>query len=189
MEQKEVVKQEIEEEEKIKEELQHANISLILDTYDDIFSDFDPRPFSERALSDDFLLECKKAAHDKGEGIELILSMPRDKRSINDEFKIRKRLRDHFKKHAMEKEKERLDIRKNGVIWVVLGILINLAVIFGYLKLPEGLLSSFIAIFEVPSWFLIWEGMGKIFMESKKIEPDQEFYKKMSSSSIIFRSY
>ena len=31
--------------------LKEGNISLILDSYDDIFSDFDPRDFSERSLN------------------------------------------------------------------------------------------------------------------------------------------
>jgi len=31
--------------------LQLSEISLIIDTYDDIFSDFDPRPYSQRALA------------------------------------------------------------------------------------------------------------------------------------------
>ena len=49
--------------------LREGNISLILDSYNDMFSDFDPRSFSERALSDDFLSECKRAARDKDIGI------------------------------------------------------------------------------------------------------------------------
>ena len=65
-------------------ELRQANISLILDSYEDIFSSFDPREYSERALSDDFLIECNHAAMDKGEGIELILSMPKNKRNFNE---------------------------------------------------------------------------------------------------------
>ena len=31
--------------------LSKGEISILLDTYDDIFSDFDPRPYSQRALS------------------------------------------------------------------------------------------------------------------------------------------
>jgi hypothetical protein len=35
-------------------------ISIWLDSYNDIFSDFDSRPFSERTVSDDFLSEVRK---------------------------------------------------------------------------------------------------------------------------------
>jgi hypothetical protein len=176
-------------EERLQEELQQANISLILDTYDDIFSDFDPRSFSERALSDDFLLECKKAAHDKGGEFELILSMPRNLRSINDEFKIKKRLREHFKKHAVETENDTKKIKKEGLIWVGLGVIIMLVILFGMVKITNEFLLALFAIFEIPSWFFIWEGMGKIFFDSRKIDPEREFYSKMANAQIIFRSY
>ena len=94
------------EEEVLQSELfKHGNISLILDSYNDIFSSFDPRPYNEKALSDDFLIECKRAARDKDDhGFELILSVPKLKRNVNDEFKIKKRLREHFHKHSLEKE-------------------------------------------------------------------------------------
>jgi len=43
------------------------DITLLLDSYNDIFSSFDPRPYSEKSLSDDLIIECKKAAIDKEE--------------------------------------------------------------------------------------------------------------------------
>ena len=45
---------------------------LDLNSYDGLFSDFDPRPTEQRALSDDFLLEVKRAARDKEIGLELV---------------------------------------------------------------------------------------------------------------------
>src|SRR3989344_4468624 len=94
-------------EELLAEELKKANISLILESYQDIFSDFDPRPFAEKSLSDDFLLECRRAAREKDDkSMEIILSLPRTKRNLNDEFKIKRRLKEHFHKHFIEKDKE-----------------------------------------------------------------------------------
>ena len=54
----EIFKKEMSDEEKQKI-LEMSEISLILDTYDDMFSSFDPRPYSQRALSEDFLSEAK----------------------------------------------------------------------------------------------------------------------------------
>src|SRR3989344_5995509 len=101
---------------KKKELLAKSEISLLLDTYDGIFSDFDPRPYNERALSDDFLLEAKKASRDKATGtIELIFMMPADKMDMHQESLIKKRLRDHFKKHHARIQKEKKGIVKNGL--------------------------------------------------------------------------
>jgi hypothetical protein len=168
----------------------HANIPLVLSSYIDIFSSFDPRPFSEKALSDDFLIECKRAARDKSDlGIELVLAIPKDKRNINDEFKIKKRLRDHFHKHFLEKENELKKMKKEGIIWVIIGIIINIIVVSSLINFESALLHSVLSIFEVPSWFLIWEGLGKILLDSRKLEPDFRFYKKMANCEINFKSY
>src|SRR3989344_8520573 len=86
--------------------LREGNISLILDSYDDIFSDFDPRDYSEKSLSDDFLVECKKAAIDKNDKLELRFLVPKQKRNLIEEVLIKKRLKEHFQKHFKEKKEE-----------------------------------------------------------------------------------
>ena len=77
-----------------------ANISLILDSYEDIFSSFDARRHSEKALSTDFLDEAKRASRDKDSGsIELKLLIPKNKRQLGEEIIIKKRLKRHFQHH------------------------------------------------------------------------------------------
>ncbi|MBM3247362.1 hypothetical protein FJZ17_02375 [Candidatus Pacearchaeota archaeon] len=172
------------------DEFKHANISLILDSYADIFSSFDPRPYSEKAVSVDFVSECKRAARDINEfDLELNLAVPKTKRNLVDEARIKRRLREHFHKHFVEKEKEMKSIRKGGISWVVLGALLILGIGWGYLRVESEAIHTIIAIFEVPGWFLVWEGLGKVFLESRKAAPDYEFYKKMSNVRIVFRSY
>ena len=172
------------------EEFRHANISLILDSYNDIFSSFDARSFSEKSLSVDFLDECKRAARDKDEtDLELILSIPKSKRNLSDEFKIKKRLKDHFKHHSIEKEQEAIKMRREGQLWAVLGALLILGITYGFVVFESVFMQSVLTIFEIPGWFLVWEGMSKIFIDSRKIEPDYLFYKKMSEAHIIFRGY
>ncbi|MDP3027785.1 MAG: hypothetical protein Q8N63_08835 [Nanoarchaeota archaeon] len=168
--------------------LREGNISLILDSYDDIFSDFDPRPYTVKQLSDDFLSECKKASVDKNNGIELRFLVPKHKRSANHEYEIRKRLRTHFQKHHKEKEKEIRQIKKEGLVWFFLGAVVMLISAYVY-KFP-GFLFEFIFVISQPAgWFFFWEGLGKIFMEAKKKKPDYEFYKKMSKAKIYFLDY
>ena len=176
-------------EERLQQELQNASISLVIDTYEDIFSDFDPRPFSERALSDDFLLECKKAAMDKEEGLELLFAVPRNKRSINDETKIKKRLRDHFRKHHLEKEQEIEKLKFEGWRWVAIGAVLMILSAFLETSTKNFIINLLVIIVTPASWFSFWEGLGKVFIDSKEKKPDQEFYHKMASATITFRSY
>lgn len=179
-----------EDKEEIELEQIPGNIPLIINSYIDIFSSFDSRPFTEKALSIDFLEECKRAVRDKGENVlELIISVPKDKRILSDETKIKKRLRDHFHKHFLEKEKDMKKIRAEGKLWVLLGIIINLVVVSGLINLESSLLHAILGLFEVPSWFLIWEGLGKIFIESRTFEFDYEFYRKMQNCKITFKGF
>ncbi len=171
--------------------LREGNISLILDSYEDIFSDFDPRPYNSKALSDDFLSECKRAAKapiDKGEKLELRFLVPKHKRNTNDEYEIRKRLRNHFQKHFREKEKEIKTIKRDGLIWFFLGAIVMIAATFFY-KLPGFLFNLLFIIFEPAGWFFFWEGLGKIFKDANQKKPDYEFYRKMAKAHIYFLDY
>lgn len=175
----------------INDELRQGNISLILRSYDDIFSDFDPRPYSEKSLSDDFLTECKKATIDKDEiGFELILSVPSNLRTLNDESKIKKRLKNHFHKHHLEKEKEIRKLKKDGMKCIVLGsILLFFATTLRTTYHTNFMINLILIISEPSGWFSFWEGLRKMFVISKEKEPEIIFYKKMSNSCIIFRDY
>lgn len=177
-------------EERLPEELKNANISLILASYNDIFSSFDARPYSEKALSDDFLIECKKAARDKDDKFELVISMPKNKRSLNDEAKIRRRLKEHFRKHFLQEEKNVLKIKKQGVKWIIVGfIAIIAAVLIGMLKDNVWLNSLIEPVLVIPGWFAIWEGLTKIFIKAGEMTPDYEFYQKMADVAITFKGY
>ena len=168
------------------EKIKEANISLIISDYGDIFSDFDPRSYLEKAISDDFLQECRRAARDKEDGIELRILVPQKERDMKEEWKIKKRLRDHFNRHFNEKENQMAGIKKEGTIWLTLGSIILIGVLFGLLKLEGTIIGTILPILEIPCWFLIWEGIGKILIESREERPDYEFYKKMSRAQINF---
>ncbi len=166
------------------------DIPLILDSYDEIFSNFDPRPYSHKALSGDFLLECRKASADKNKKIELRLFIPKTKRDKAEEGKIKKRLKEHFFKHFMEKKKEIGKIRINGSFWAVTGAIMMIisALLMG--QQTSFFLHLLLTLVQPAGWFFLWEGMAKLFIlvPSEKM-PDYRFYRKMSNSHISFFGY
>jgi hypothetical protein len=174
-----------------KELLKEGNVSLILDSYHDIFSSFDPRLFSERALSDDFLMECKRAVRDKVDddsAWELRLMVPSNKRSLSDESRIRIRLKSHFDKHYVEKLKEIKSVKREGIMWFFLGAVFIFFATLLYNK--EGFLFNMIQIMLEPAgWFTFWEGLGKVFIHAREKEPEMKFYKKMAHSKVTFIGY
>ncbi len=168
--------------------MQEGNISLILDTYDDIFSDFDPRPFSERSLSDDFLQECKRASMDKEDRLELSFLVPKKERNIGHELIIKKRLKSHFQKHAQEKQKKVRAIKREGFIWFAFGALVMFGSTFLY-DLPQFFFRFLFIVAEPAGWFMFWEGLGKIFMDAKEKKPEANFYTKMANAKVSFSAY
>ena len=167
-----------------------SEISLWLDTYDDIFSDFDPRPYSERALSDDFLSEAKKASKEKTSGrIELRFIVPGEQRNNDLEVIIRKRLHEHFRKHAVQLEEEAKMLQRRGVITAAFGfLLMMLASYVSWRKSDSFIYSMLMTVLEPSGWFITWFGLDQLFYTSNQKKPDLEFYMKMAKCDIEFIS-
>jgi hypothetical protein len=162
-------------------------IPLILNSYNDRFSNFDPRPYSQRALSKDFVLECQKASADKKGDIELKLFIKKEARNLKEEELIIKRIKDHFRKHFLEKKKELFNLRLIGFIWFFVGcLMIVITTFFG----QEGnfIVRMLVAIAHPAGWFFLWEGMGKIIIHSKEKKEEHIFHKKMNKIKISFLS-
>ena len=189
----EVDEDEVYEEEAVKQSLlEKAEVSLLLDTYDDIFSDFDPRHYSQRSLSDDFLIEARKAAIDKEGGFELHFLIPKAVRRLEQENLIKKRLREHFKRHASLLENEISRIKRQGLFLIISGIIMMfMAVAFysGLISVNELIKTIILVITEPAGWFLFWIGGEKIVYERREKMPELNFYRKMTHANIVFISY
>ncbi|OGY48267.1 MAG: hypothetical protein A3D39_00185 [Candidatus Buchananbacteria bacterium RIFCSPHIGHO2_02_FULL_39_17] len=164
-------------------------IVLSLVDYNDLFSDFDSRQYSHRALSDDFLFELKQACRDKEGELNLNLLLPKLKRNPYHEALIKKRLKEHFKKHFERKSKEKNKIFRQGSLFVGFGIVLMMAA--AYFLYQQYASYNFwgsivVVILEPGSWFLFWEGLELLIFESKKHSPDLQFYEKMNSCKINF---
>jgi len=172
------------------ETVREGNISLILDSYQDLFSDFDPRPYSEKALSEDFLEECSRAARDREDGAELRLLVPQQLRRHSDEAKIKKRLKDHFHKHFEEQKRKVKNTRMQGILWFILGTLVMIGATFLYPYEGVNFFMTLLFVVSEPAgWFFFWEGLDKFLMEAKRQLPRYNFYRKMSKLEIYFMNY
>ena len=142
------------------EDFKNSNVTLILDSYNDLFSSFDSRSYAEKALSVDFLSECKRAVRDKDDmGFELILSIPRIKRNLQEELMIKKRFREHFHRHYLDKEKEVKKIKNTGKIWIVIGAILMMinTTIHTYIENLNFFINLVLVLTEPASWFSFWE--------------------------------
>jgi hypothetical protein len=177
---------------KQKELLKKSEISLWIESYDDIYSDFDPRPNYQRALSQDFLDETKRAVrNDEGDKTQLNILMEEKLRDKKEEDIIAKRLEEHFQKHYHLQRKERLKIRRKGIIFIILGILFLFLAAFLIFEFSRqtNWVNFLLVVLEPAGWFFAWEGLNVSIFRAGDITPDYEFYKKMSTCEVKFDSY
>ena len=170
--------------------LQLSEISIILDTYDDIFSDFDPRPYDVRSLSDDFLLEVRKATRHKGSKIELKVMMPEALRKPEQETIIKKRVKAHYRNTVEQINRDILKMRQKGGLFILVGVVILTLVVLMLSVVPAGLVQTFfLFLFEPAGWFTLWNGFDYLFLQPSSRYEERDFYHKMSNSDISFISY
>lgn len=171
--------------------LKLSEISIWLDTYDDIFSDFDPRPYSVRSISDDFLIEMRKAIKEKEIDLfELRLLIPKDKRSTENEKLVRKRLHEYFKKEHHVHNKKFKKLKKYSIFYTLLGFM--LIFISSYISTIDPsfwLFNLIFVILEPSGWFMTWYGLEQLFYKVPQKKEELSFFGKMAHCTIEFISY
>ncbi len=168
-----------------------SEVRFAINTYNDIFSDFDPRPLAQRGLSEDFLSEAKRAAIVKeAEKIDFIFMIPKKERNLREEGRIESRLREYFRKHLGILQKEKNKVLKQGIIFTIIGIIMMLFATFLFFKFKNAtfIASFFTLLLEPASWFLFWEGLDLVIFESRKANSNLQFHEKMAKARIRFSS-
>lgn len=170
--------------------LSNPEISIWIDKYDDVFSDFDSRPFAERSLSDDFLREFHKMAREKSSTeIELKFHILDDQRNVESEKIIINNLNKHFKNIAEALKKEEMQALHKGYMLLASGFGLMIVLVFlSTLTSKSAYLSGFTMMLEPVGWFMTWTGLDQVFQNARKNKDSLEFNTKMSHAAITFSS-
>lgn len=167
----------------------NRQISIWLDEYEDIFSDFDPRPYVDRALSDDFINELKKVTkEDDYEVGEMDLLIPEKCRKTDVENIIVKRLHAFFRKNYTYLLKRTRINRVKGMLMLVSGVCMMLLASYISGLQHSFLTSALVIVFEPAGWFFVWTGMDMLFFLSRRIKEERDFFVKMTKTKVIFKS-
>lgn len=171
--------------------LKLAEISILLSSYNDIFSAFDPSEYSERALSDDFIIQAKNFSKSKdGNKMSLKLLLPASSRKEQDEKVIIHRLHSHFKEAYQQVASDVMKTKSKGIIFSVIGIILMLSASYLSFMQPQKYHIHFLLVlFEPAGWFLLWAGLDHLVYSSKESKKDLDFYLKMTKSEINFFTY
>ncbi|VVB98341.1 Uncharacterised protein [uncultured archaeon] len=163
-------------------------LHIALDTYDDIFSDFDPSGYEHRILSDDFLKEMQKRYVETRKGeFEIRFSVPAVLRSPKTEALIKKRLKDYFQNQLKLLDTEIDKRKKSGAVYFFVGFLVLLVTVYAGDLFPSGHALQIAAILLTPlGWFGMWEGIGQYVQAPMKFEDQKKFYNKFSRANYMF---
>ena len=165
-------------------------VQIWLDSYDDMFSDFDPRPYSKRMWSDDFLIQIRKVIKDHSKRISVlrILLPAKVKQEIVDKILV-KRLSVFFEDRRNAVLRNRKETVFKGILYIFLGILVMLTTEYlSYINKNNFSWHLLLRVFEPLGWFLLWMGLD-IIVDSRKGIHDISFFSKLAASRIEFAVY
>ena len=166
-------------------------ITIQLDNYDDIFSDFDPRPYHSRELSEDFIKEMRRRyLEDKRGRFEVRFTMPSSERDQKEEALIKKRLREHFASMVENENDTVSQIRSRGYIYMLIGAIVLVADVFALFALNESsVFYQILSVLIVPAgWYGMFTGIGKILDEPAEAIERKGIYEKFEKAAYIFMS-
>ena len=164
-------------------------ISMAIDDWNDIFSDFDPRPLGERALSEDFIAELKKRYRETRKGSFLVsIYAPVALKDEKSEKKVIQRLKKNFRHRSLRRQKELNRIRVRGSFFVITGIcFLGFLTLATYFRFFGDLTVELLSIILMPlGWFGVWEGFSKIVDTSPIFIQEEILFDKLSKANYRF---
>lgn len=167
-----------------------TDLNLWLDSYDDIYSDFDSRHYLKRKISEDFLYELRREMKYKGHHAgDLTLLLPQEKRNEASEKIIVNSLGDFFiEQFRFQADKCQSKLRK-GILMLSAGMIIMLVNSWiNFRFIPSYGIVSLRVLLEPAGWFLIWAAFDFLFYDFATLKAERNFYKQLSETHIYFKA-
>jgi len=163
-------------------------IDIALDTYDDLFSDFDIRGYGERALSKDFLdeLRVRLRRSKAAPGNDIVFLIPAERRVPPAEELIVRRLRVFFADRSDHYRRENAKAERLSLAFVAIGVVLSVAANLAVAR--AGLLPIFSDFVLIPSWFFVWTGLETFVKGRMTIRQKRKYYAALSGSRLGFAS-
>ncbi len=167
-----------------------ATSGFWLDSYNDIYSDFDSRHYKSRRISEDLLHELRTDMRYNQQSLEeLHLFLPGKKRNEATEAIIADSMKSFF---LMQYHRYQIKCRRKLYVSTIMGfsgitiMLLDAVLIFLNIRtLATTLLST---VMEPASWFLLWTAVDYLIYDWKELKKDRNFYRKLSEANVIFQT-
>ena len=167
-----------------------AELNLWLDSYDDIYTDFDSRHYLKRRISEDFLYELRtEMKYKKHYAGDMVLLLQQERRDEPTEKIIANSLTDFFtSQFRFHQDKCRKKLNK-GILFFATGVIIMLLnAWFSYHSGESFPIIGLKVLLEPAGWFLLWAALDFLFYDFTELKKERNFYKELSKMHIHFKS-
>ncbi len=172
---------------------ERKKVHVAIDCYDDIFSDFDPRPYCEREISEDLFKEllCRFSKIIDWTKIELAFSIPARERRVEQERVICDRLREEFGHRLGEVSKKLKRQRLKGWLMVLVGeaLLVGEVLLSKFCGGLSDTVKQLLFAFSTPAgWYGAFMGIERLLEIPESLKKEKELYSKLDGCKISFEA-
>lgn len=167
-----------------------VELNLWLDSYDDIYSDFDSRHYQKRRISEDFLNELRtEMKYMEHQASDLVLLLPGEGREEHSEKIIAGSLTDFFKRQFQFHNKKCSKKLNKGILLFVTGVFIMLLNSWiSYHSRETFPIIVLKVLLEPAGWFLLWAALDFLLYDFTELKKERNFYKKLSEMLVHFKA-
>lgn len=162
-------------------------IEIALDSYSDIFNDFDPSPFKKRDLNPDLFEYLDDCSTDIPLKYPLVIqfNIPRTVHESTKEVRIKDGFKSYYSFLSFSAEKEYHNLIKQNILNFMISIF--LLVIGITLEFYSNLVISTISnIILIGGWVFLWQAITMIVFEKKSFKEKYLKYKRFRNAPVIF---
>ena len=165
-------------------------LELWLDSYDDIYSDFDSRHYLKRRISEDFLHELRiEMKYKEHPASDMVLLLPQDRRVQTSEQIISNSLKDLFSTQFQFHKNKCRKKRTHGIMLFMSGIVVMLLNSWVSYRSAESFTAIALRVLLEPAgWFLVWAALDFLFYDFTELKKERNFYERLSEMRIHFKS-
>ncbi|TDT51336.1 hypothetical protein [Fonticella tunisiensis] len=165
-------------------------IEISLDTYSDIFNDWDHSTIMKRDLNPDlseFLNGCS-ADIPLRYGVDIVFYISNQARNREVEEKITQKLKNYYSFYLRSHKRLLKDYYKRTVVYAGASFSFLAASIFLENILPESIFfETLLEGLDIGGWVFLWEAISFFFFRRKKILNTIRGYERFVNSSVYFR--
>lgn len=164
-------------------------IDVSLDTYDDVYDDWDASPFKRRDIEDEFNDFVVNSSQDIpfNYDVSIVLFLPEAKRDEQKEITLIAAYRNYYA-YALDRLNKRKTILYEKIISYLLLSIFMLGIGYFFFRGARSIITSILheGIF-IGGWVFLWEFFTSIFITLRELQEEYRIVKRLYKAEVVFK--